>query len=312
MNNPPFSYQHINELYSKYSPSTVHVKNNQLSTFFTKYLMQKALSIFKWTLPETWDRDYFLQTLYYYGYVAIINTNTFGVIPQQCGLKGQNIFYRPTHAVISNPLLSGILEPLIDVQTVVIKLQPDYTSIYDLISYYGNQLALASEALSVNLLNSKLSYVMAAGSQEISKSLKKMYDNYASSEPTIVYDKSLLNNDGSKPWETFTQDLRSNFIANEIIIAIRKIEQQFDMDVGIPTANTEKKGNLIKDEVDVNNVETATKCDLWLEELKKQVKKANKMFNIKMNVENRYNYNLTGGESNGNDSNNESTRSNAI
>ena len=80
------------------------VSNTPLSRFFQKYLLQKAISVFKWKLPENWSADYFLYTLYMWGYVAIINTDKFGVIPQGCGLRGFDVFYRPTHAVIANPL----------------------------------------------------------------------------------------------------------------------------------------------------------------------------------------------------------------
>lgn len=35
-----------------------------LSWMFQRYLMQKAISVFRWELPDTWDKDYFLYCLY--------------------------------------------------------------------------------------------------------------------------------------------------------------------------------------------------------------------------------------------------------
>lgn len=149
------------------------------------------MSVFEWDLPETWNKDYFLYVLYCWGYVAVINTDKFGVIPQGCGLKGYDVFYAPTHAVIANPLLSGILEPRIGTQCELMKLQPDFSGILDLVGHYAEQMALASQSVSVNLLNSKLSYVFTAKTKALAESLKKMYDQIASGEPAVVIDSRL-------------------------------------------------------------------------------------------------------------------------
>ena len=60
----PFFYDYVNQQTSAFTPSTVHVSNTGLSNFFRRYLLQKAFSVFKWTMPETWSRDYFLYCLY--------------------------------------------------------------------------------------------------------------------------------------------------------------------------------------------------------------------------------------------------------
>ena len=76
----PFDYQTLNYYNATRSPSTVHVKNTRLRRFFRKYLFQKAISVFKWNLPEEWDKDYFLYTLYGLGYVAILDTDRKSVV----------------------------------------------------------------------------------------------------------------------------------------------------------------------------------------------------------------------------------------
>ena len=59
---------------------------------------------------------------------------------------------------------------------------------------------------------------------------------------------------------------------------MRKIEMMFDADVGIPTANTEKRAQLTDDEVNVNNFENRSKIDLWLECLKRSIDKVTSLF----------------------------------
>lgn len=285
MTGAPFFYDHANAMVSQVTPNTVHVKNVGLTRFFQRYLLQKAISVFKWNLPENWSRDYFLYVLYCWGFIAIVNTDKFGVIPQGCGLKGYNVFYQPRSAIIQNPLLSGTLEPVIGKQCTLLKLQPDYGGIMDLVSFYAQEMALASEAIDVNLLNSKLSYVFTASNKNAAESLKKLYDRIASGEPAVVIDKNLYNDDGSVSWEAFQQNVGQNYIAGDLLSDLRKIEAEFDTKIGIPNANTDKKERLITDEVNANNVETRNLPELWLESLQKGCKEANAMFGINISVD---------------------------
>ena len=285
MTGAPFFYDHANAMVSQVTPNTVHVKNVGLTRFFQRYLLQKAISVFKWNLPENWSRDYFLYVLYCWGFIAIVNTDKFGVIPQGCGLKGYNVFYQPRSAIIQNPLLSGTLEPVIGKQCTLLKLQPDYGGIMDLVSFYAQEMALASEAIDVNLLNSKLSYVFTASNKNAAESLKKLYDRIASGEPAVVIDKNLYNDDGSVSWEAFQQNVGQNYIAGDLLSDMRKIESEFDTKIGIPNANTDKKERLITDEVNSNNVETRNLPELWLESLQHGCKEANAMFGINISVD---------------------------
>lgn len=285
INGAPYYYNYINAETSQVTPSTVHVKDSGLCRYFTKYLLQKAMSVFEWDLPETWNKDYFLYVLYCWGYVAVVNTDKFGVIPQGCGLKGYDVFYAPTHAVIANPLLSGILEPRIGTQCELLKLQPDFSGILDLVGHYAEQMALASQSVSVNLLNSKLSYVFTAKTKALAESLKKMYDQIASGEPAVVIDSRLKNAaDGEETWKAFEQNVGGNYIVTNMLADLRKIEAMFDTEIGIPNANTDKRERLIQDEVNANNIETYSKCAMWLENLQDACKRVNDMFGLSMAV----------------------------
>lgn len=301
INGAPYYYNYINAETSQVTPSTVHVKDSGLCRYFTKYLLQKAMSVFEWDLPETWNKDYFLYVLYCWGYVAVINTDKFGVIPQGCGLKGYDVFYAPTHAVIANPLLSGILEPRIGTQCELLKLQPDFSGILDLVGHYAEQMALTSQSVSVNLLNSKLSYVFTAKTKALAESLKKMYDQIASGEPAVVIDSRLKNAaDGEETWKAFEQNVGGNYIVTNLLADLRKIEAMFDTEIGIPNANTDKRERLIQDEVNANNIETFSKCAMWLENLQDACKRVNDMFGLSISVRWREIPMIGGGSDGGN------------
>lgn len=284
----PFYYDYINAANSVVSPSTVHCKNTGLQRYFARYLIQKAIAVFKWKMPENWAENYVLYSLYSWGYVAVVNTDKFGVIAQACALKGYDIYYQPTHAIITNPLLKGILEPRINQQCTILRLQPDYGGIIDKVNFYADMMALCAETIGTNILNSKLSYIFAAANKTDAESFKKMFDQVASGEPASFVGKSLFNEDGSPNWMQFNQDLKNTYVADEIMIDLRKWEQEFCRDLGINNANTEKKERLIVDEVTSNNEETRLWADLTLEQLKKDCKKTREIFGIELDVDYRF------------------------
>lgn len=281
----PVGYGEINLYDSQFSPSTVHVKNVALQRYFRKYLFQKAISVFKWNLPEEWDEDYFKYVLYGFGYIAVLNTKTFGVICQGGALGGYNLYYRPSYIIITNPLLKETITANINRDCAIIKLQPDYSGIMDIVSYYADQMALASEALGMNMVNVKNATVFGAENKAQAESFKKMYDHMSDGSPAIVVDKKLLDDQGKPNWFPFTQNIREQYVSSDILVDMRKIEAQFDTEIGIPNSNTEKRERLIDSEVNANNVETATRCELWLDSLRKGLKTANDMFSLSLSVD---------------------------
>ena len=117
----PYTYDQINGYASSYQPNTIHVTDTALSGFFQRYLTQKLIGRYKIeNMPDAWSDSYFYYTLFLNGYVAIIETDKFGVIPQHCGLYGYDVQYQPTNCTIANPLLQGNLRPRIGTECAII------------------------------------------------------------------------------------------------------------------------------------------------------------------------------------------------
>lgn len=284
----PYYYDYINTLDSSVQPANQHVLNTQTGRFYQRYLLKKALAVFNWKLPEWWDENYFLYILYCRGYLAVFDTDQFGVIPQECGLQGYNVFYRPTDAVIANPLLPGIQRKRIDTECVLMQLQPDYTGILDLCAHYAEKMSLASSAINQNLWHTRIATVFFAGSDAEQQSVKKAYDRMTSGDPMVVVHKNLRDADGNLKYEVFNRDVKSSYIISDLIADLRKIEAEFDTRVGIPNANTDKRERLITDEVNANNVETTILSDLWMDSIQDGIKKVKDMFGLEISCERRY------------------------
>lgn len=287
--NLPVNYEFINQYNAMRSPSTVHCRNTALVEYYTRYLFQKVISVFEFEgLPEEWADNYFKYVLFGYGVIAVIYTDKYGVICQDCGLSGFDVFYQPTRCIIANPHLPGLKEFKIHENCEIIKLQPDYGSVMDLVTTYADLMALALETTGANLLNSKLSYVFFADNKTAAESFKKVYDRVASGEPMAVIDKLLVKEDGTPAWQMFTQNVGQNYITDRLLNDMKTLEDQFNTVIGVPNANTQKRERMITDEVNANNVDTQCRVNLWLETMNKDIEQVNKMFGTDIKVKYRY------------------------
>lgn len=285
----PYYYDYINSKTSIITPSTVHVSNTGLARFFHRALMERAMSVYKWSVPDNWDLDYFRAVLYYWGYAAIINTDLFGVIPQECGLGGYNVYMRPRYVLVNNPLIRpSSREIVIDRDCCLIKLRSDYRGLHDFVTYYGNLLALIAETMSVNILNSKLSYIFVAKNKGVAEALKKLYDIIASGEPAAFVDKDLFEADGSPLWQFLTQNVGQNYVADRLLIDYNKLLHDFDTQVGLPNTNTDKRERLNAEEVHGNDAATYAAAADRLDRLQADCKKVKSMFGVDVSVDWRF------------------------
>lgn len=285
-----------------FSPKGGAPYTDPLFLYFRKYLLQEAISVFKFTYPENWTRDqirHFEHILFTRGYIGIFDSGKYGVVALACTFSGQNLFYSPKKILVANPVLQGV-EKTIGKDCVLFTLMetpswsgtdfvPMDTSINDLIDYYATQMAQASIAVNTNLLNANLSYVFTTDNKASAEAFKKLYEQIISGEPAVIQDKNLLLEDGSPAWQAFQQNLGQNYIGNELMETIATLNDEFLTKIGIPNANLNKKSRMVVDEVNANNTETACISDRILENMQRCCDETNEMFDIGISVEKRYN-----------------------
>ena len=62
---PSFFDYTLSNLYTAgQQPNTIHVSDTGLSYMFRKQLFEKAISVFDFTMPDNWDKDYFRYSLF--------------------------------------------------------------------------------------------------------------------------------------------------------------------------------------------------------------------------------------------------------
>lgn len=299
--NIPAGYDIINLYNAGIRPSSIHTKNTGLYNYYFERLFTKALAVLEWDgIPETWSMEYFQYVLFGYGFMAILKTPEYGVIPQNCTLSDTHtIFYQPKRVIVTNPVLKESLELEVGRDCELLRLGPDYRGITDIVSFYADMLAVASETAAVNLLNSRASFVFFAQNKATAETYKKLYDTLASGDPFAVIDKNLLNEDGSHNWDWMQQNVGQNYIVTDVLNDLKTIEDRYNTQIGIPNANTQKRERLITSEVESNDSDTESLIDVWLDTLNRDLKKINAKYGLNISVSYRYRQKEVPGESDG-------------
>jgi len=267
--NMPIPFNVENVIASSFTPHGVIKSNNATFKFFCRYLWEKVLSVFTFQLPPTFGKELFLNALFGNGVVTVVNSAEFGLLAQWGNPGGYNVNYQPRYMLFANPLLPEFSGRELEIGSdcAIIKLTDDWHGVFDLVGFYAGKMALATQAIDINLINSKLAYVFAAKDKTQAQSFKKLMDTINNGETSVVVDKSLFDENGEAQWKAFQQDLKSVYLVTDLLNDCAKIEDEFNTRIGIPNANTEKRERLITDEVNANNVETSILAAGWLENI---------------------------------------------
>ena len=277
----PYYFDTINQVESHIVPGVMQGSNNALSLYYRRYLMQRVFSIFDFTgAPDTWDLEYLKFCLFCWGYCAVLQTDKFGIIPQQCGVSGYNVFYRPTRAIITNPLFDKTYDLRIGDECELIRLAPDWRGVADLIGHYADQMAMTTTSIIVNLYNSRLAYVFAGGTKAFAESFKAMYDKIANGNPAVFVDKQLIGENGEPNWLPFQQNLRNTYIVDLLQGAEQTLLNNFYSDIGIPNIPYEKTERLNMAESTVNDYATECLINLWKRTINSSLDKVNSLFDL--------------------------------
>lgn len=283
----PLNFSQITAINSLNLPSTVKQRNNRAYAFWCRALYERALSVFKWTIPEEWEGpqyDLMKFILARNGYGMVAEDKKFGQFFQPVSLTGYGFFYQPTRAILSNPMLEK--EYTIGKDCELLRMTEDYIGIWDVIDYYAVKLSQIDSSINVALLNSKNSWMLFASSKAAAQTLKKAYDLIQQDEPAVVFDSRavLKNNNLDNTQEPIIKiDLNAKENAEIVGIQLADLQtilNQFDLEIGIPICggNTEKKERLTEFESESKQTESKARCTVWLECLQRSIKKINAMF----------------------------------
>lgn len=298
----PYSEEAIDTFAGRYSPNTRMI-NSEAFWFWVRAFMGRAMSVIDFeNLPDDWDNDT-VDVLYFWlyreGFVGVIDSDTYGLVFQFGNLYGRDLYYRPKNFIVANPNaseLSGEYE--INKDAALIKLTPDYRGIYDIIERYAEKMANLDNSVNISIENLKLTKIITAENKAAAETIKKIQDLASRGEALITVDKLLKTDEnGDLPFNIYDlPNLKQSYILTDQLKDMKTIIDMFDMEIGIPVLNTEKKERLISDEA--NYDQASARAEIWVRTLNKSMQKVNEMFGTDMSAKLHYNYDK-GGNSDG-------------
>lgn len=277
----PASFEAINSYNSSLSVAGT-VTNDVTTRYYMRSLYQRLLSGARFKLPKAWSQStrYFKNVLYSNGYIGVVKTEEYGVIPQICTPSGYGLFLQPTKLIVAQPFVQ--FEGKIGEDCEVIHLTGDWAGVWDIIEHYAVRLSTAMTSVDVALINSRVAILAAAKNKSADATLKILYQKISAGEPFVSYDKEGLLKDDSidgsdDPIWTFSADVKNNYIVDKLLENVETILHQFDAEVGI-LSGTVKKERMITDEVVSNNDDACARATTWYNQLSESFDKVNDLF----------------------------------
>ena len=290
----PFNYDQINIRAGAYNPSPVKAYNNKTFDFWYRALFQRACSVIEFDLYEDWSaevRDFFIYSLFRYGYVSIFDSVDYGFTFQPCTLSGLDWYYQPIRALVSNPALNSTLELEIHKDCEILKLTLDYIGIHDIVCYYAEKLSELDMAINMSIINNKIPLIMFGRNKAAAEALKKVIDKVNSGEPAVIVDQVLLNDktDKDSPFQFWDREhLASNYITTDLLKDFQTLINNFDTEIGIPTIPYEKKERMVQSEAESKELDSSARSTIWLETLTSCFDLINSKYGTNMSATLRY------------------------
>ena len=270
---------HGYDLYNSRRTAGGLVENDETTRYFMRSLYQRVYAGFNpLNNPPLWDVNYFKNVTLSEGYIGIIKTEQYGIIPQICAPTGERgIFLQPTKILVSQPLVQ--FNGTLGEDCELIRLTPDWLGIWDIIEHYAVRMAIAVTSFDVSLFNSRASFIAAGKNKSATATIKALYEDMSKGKPLLVYDKEMKGDglDESDPIWTYNADIKNNYIGDKILDALHAIREDFDQEIGI-AAIGQKKERMITDEVSQLTADATARAETWFDMLTQTYDKVNALF----------------------------------
>lgn len=286
----PFSWEEINSLAGRYTPSPLKPYNNATFAYWKRALMDRASYVLEFNLPPEWSNDLrglFVRWLFSVGFLGIFDDPDRGLVFQLGNLYGYDYYYRPTNMVFANPYDKTTKDLVIGKEVALIKLSPDYMGIGDIIDFYARKLSDLSLSIDMSIINTRFAKILGARNKASAEALKKVLDKINQGEPAVITDIKLLDDrtDKASPFQEFgIEHLRNNYITDMQLQDMNTILNQFCVDIGIPSLPYDKKERLVTDEANIKKDESNARATVWVETINDCFNEANRMFGTNMSV----------------------------
>lgn len=272
----PLNYEGINQYNGTISP-TGEVQSDQTTAYFWRCLYHRLMSVIRFRLPVEWNYNYFKNVLFGLGFIGIIDSPQYGVIPQICTVSGYGLYLQPTKVIVAQPLVK--FEGRRGEDCEIIRLTPDWRGVMDILDHYAYELATAYTSVNVSLINSRAGILAYGKNKNAIETIKVIAEKLSAGEPLVVAEKALKSDDinGDEPIFTMAFDPARNYITDKLLDNMASILNEFDREIGVPIVD-DKKERRIEAEVNAMTSDAGCRIDIWKESLSESIRDVKKVF----------------------------------
>lgn len=270
------------------APPFMNNQPNFSMDYWQRSLLQRLTALIDFeNLPESspvqygWDKDALKYSLFMLGFQVVFRSKTYGVVPQPGTITGYSLQYQPSGAMVSTPYFQFTDPLLIGVQCELLKLTPDYTGIFDIVTKYAAELKEIDTSIRAAARNSRVAYALIAAGDKGARALKALREKIINGDDVIIDEKIMRDKiaPDQPPWFQFDRDLKSNYILSDLLEDRRKTLVDFYREIGVRMLE-DKKERMNLDEVAAGNAETFIRSEVWIETLKESCQKINDHYGL--------------------------------
>ena len=253
-------------------------KSKQLSRFRAD-MLNKSLTMFEWiNLPDTLPAVEIEKQLQTNGY-TIIGKSKGDVYAFQGGFSGQDVYNRPTMAIVNNPSLQNHETFTIDKDCVVIKNDDMQQGLIHIYNKYGSLMVENQITMLMTDYNYRMPFTISSNDDNTTQSAREYLQQIINGSLGVIGDAKLF--DALKVTPTNTKGVNS---FADLYGYQQYIEAELNNTIGLATNNNMKRERLTTNEIEVNKNASYPLMDNMLRNRKQAVEKINEMFNLEIDV----------------------------
>ena len=272
----PLSYEAINQYNGTMSP-TGTVQCDQTTAYFWRCLYHRLMSVVDFSLPEGWNKNYFKNVLFGIGFIGIIDTPDYGIIPQICTVSGYGLYLQPTKIIVAQPLVR--FDGTRGTDCEIVRLTPDWRGVLDIVDHYAYEMASCYTSINAALINSRAGLLAYAKNKQAAETIKMIGEKLTAGEPLVIADKIVKSDDIGDTEPLFTQafDPANNYISDKLLQDMTTILNEFDREIGIPVID-DKRERRIEAEVRTMIADSGSRLDVWADSLTESIADVKRVF----------------------------------
>ncbi len=267
----------------------IKAQNTLRVDYYKTYLWRIFLGSVAVKVPDHWSIDYFRYNLFTIGTVGVTKFRGV-VVPFAYTPTTRNRWKYPVTVRSSDEVNLGSRTIGKDCEILYLD-SATFGGMYaagvdGLLQIYAEKLANADGAIDINLLVSRTPWLFEVESDKEAQDMKGVFYRIMSGVPAVYYKRTRKK---ESPLERDTPPMqripvKENYITTDVLDAKRSIMNEFLTAIGVNNANTDKRERLISNEVDANNAELISAVGLWQDNIDRQIKKAQSMYDIELEV----------------------------